>query len=122
MRTREQAVALCLRCPDAYEDYPFHDPNWCVVRHRGSKKVFAWIFDKDGFVWVNVKCAPEWNAFWRRTYPAVRPAYHLNKEHWISIVLDGSIPEEDISTMIGESWKLTMTKTKKISNQDKKAK
>lgn len=48
-----------------FEDYPFHDPNWCVMRHMENKKVFAWIFDKDGRVWMNVKCSPDARYFWR---------------------------------------------------------
>ncbi len=107
MTTREEAVAFCLKFQDVYEDYPFHDPNWCVVRHKGNKKVFAWIFDREGHVWVNVKCNPEWRDFWRQAYDAVLPAYHLNKEHWNSIILDGSVPKDEIQRMILESYALT---------------
>ncbi len=107
LTTREEAVAFCLKFQDVYEDYPFHDPNWCVVRHKGNKKVFAWIFDREGHVWVNVKCNPEWRDFWRQAYDAVLPAYHLNKEHWNSIILDGSVPKDEIQRMILESYALT---------------
>ncbi|MBE6825959.1 MAG: MmcQ/YjbR family DNA-binding protein [Oscillospiraceae bacterium] len=112
MTTKQDAIRHCLGYPDAYEDYPFHDPNWCVIRHRSNHRVFAWIFDKDGFVWINVKCDPAWTQFWRDAFPAVRPAYHLNKTHWNSIILDGSIPTEDIHTMIRESHQLTAPKRK----------
>lgn len=107
MRKREEAIAYCLTLQDAYEDYPFHDPNWCVIRHRATRKVFAWIFDKDGYTWINVKCDPEWRDFWRQAFDSVIPAYHLNKEHWNSIILDGSVPEGDIQRMIQESYDLT---------------
>lgn len=104
---KEQVIQYCLSFPHVYEDYPFHDPNWCIIRHLGSKKVFAWIFHKDGHVWVNVKCGPDWIQFWRDAYQSVIPAYHLNKAHWNSIILDGSIPEKDIKIMIGNSYDLT---------------
>ena len=107
MQTRQEAIAHCLAYPGAYEDYPFHDPNWCVIRHRANKRVFAWIFEREGRIWINVKCDPQWRDFWREAFASVVPAYHLNKKHWNSIRLDGSIPEPDIHRMIGESYDLT---------------
>ncbi|MCI9005563.1 MAG: MmcQ/YjbR family DNA-binding protein [Lachnospiraceae bacterium] len=107
MTEKKDVVAYCLTFQEVYEDYPFHDPNWCVMRHKGNRKVFAWIFHREGHVWVNVKCDPEWRDFWRQAYPSVVPAYHLNKEHWNSIILDGSVPEQEIQRMIGESYGLT---------------
>ena len=93
---------------DVREDYPFHDDNWTVMRHWGNKKGFAFVFQRQDQVWVNVKCDPAWTGFWRNTYPAVRPAYHMNKAHWNTIVLDGTVPVKDIETMIGESYRLTL--------------
>ncbi len=55
MKEKEEVIEFCHTFQDVYEDYPFHDPNWCVMRHRKNRKVFAWIFQKDGHVWVNVK-------------------------------------------------------------------
>lgn len=107
MTEREEAAAYCLTFQDVYEDYPFHDPNWCVIRHKSSRKVFAWIFHKDGHIWINVKCDPEWRDFWRQAFDSVIPAYHLNKDHWNSIILDGSVPEAEIQRMIQESYDLT---------------
>ena len=48
--------------------------------------------------------------FWRRVFPCVVPAYHMNKEHWISVILDGSMEEEDICRLIEESFELTAPK------------
>lgn len=110
---RQEIIELCLKYPGAYEDYPFHDPNWCVMRHQENKKVFAWIFEKDGYIWVNVKCDPEWTSFWRNAFESVIPAYHLNKTYWNSIILDGSIPDKEIRIMIGNSYDLTAKKRKK---------
>lgn len=113
MKEKKEAIAYCLSYEAVYEDYPFHDPNWCVIRHKENGKVFAWIFDKDGYVWINVKCDPEWRDFWRSAYASVVPAYHLNKTYWNSMILDGSIPEKDIKRMIGESYDLTKGKKRK---------
>lgn len=113
MKERSEVIAFCSKMNRVIEDYPFHDPNWTVMRHTDNRKVFAWIFDKDGHIWVNVKCDPEWRDFWRNAYASVVPAYHLNKEHWNSIILDGSIPDLDIQRMIEESYELTKPKKKK---------
>lgn len=110
---RQEIITLCLKYPNVYEDYPFHDPNWCVMRHKENKKVFAWIFEKDGHIWVNVKCDPEWTAFWRNAFDSVVPAYHLNKTYWNSIILDGNVPDKEIRIMIGNSYDLTVKKRKK---------
>ncbi|MBQ3164106.1 MAG: MmcQ/YjbR family DNA-binding protein [Lachnospiraceae bacterium] len=110
MRERREVIDYCLTFKNVFEDYPFRDNNWCVIRHKKNKKVFAWIFDKDSYVWVNVKCNVEWRDFWRNTFESVVPAYHLNKMHWNSIILDGTIPIEDIKRMIGESYDLTRGK------------
>ena len=110
---RQEIIDLCLKYPGAYEDYPFHDPNWCVMRHQENKKVFAWIFEKDGYIWVNVKCDLEWISFWRNAFESVIPAYHLNKAYWNSIILDGSIPDKEIRIMIGNSYDLTAKKRRK---------
>lgn len=107
MTEKKKVISYCLKFEDVFEDYPFHDPNWCVIRHKGNKKVFAWIFEKDGHVWVNVKCSPEWIGFWRNAFQSVIPAYHLNKKYWNSIILDGTVPEKEIYRMIGESYDLT---------------
>ena len=70
---------------------------------------------------LNVKVHPEWRDFWRRVYPAVQPAYHQNKEHWNTIILDGSIPEEELRRMISESYALISdSPTKRIYEAVKK--
>lgn len=107
MKTRKEVIAHCLSYEGVYEDYPFHDPNWTVMRHKKSRKTFALIYQKDGLIWINVKCDPQWRDFWRSAFAAVVPAYHMNKTHWNSIILDGTIPEKEIRRMIGESYDLT---------------
>ena len=64
---------------------------------------------------MNVKVDPEWRDFWRNTYSSVIPAYHQNKEHWNSIILDGTIPDTDIKRMIAESYDLICKRNKKNS-------
>ncbi len=106
MNTREQALAFGLSFPDTYQDAPFHDENWQLVRYKGNKKAFLWTYEKDGHINLNVKVDPDQAFFWRDVYPSVLPGYHQNKDHWNTIILDGSIPDRDIKRMIAESYDL----------------
>lgn len=116
MKKRAELIAFCMKLKDVYEDYPFHDTNWTLMRHKKNKKAFAWIYEREGYVWINVKCDPEWRDFWRSAYESVIPGYHQNKEHWNSIILDGTIPDNDVIRMIEESYDLTDGKKKKAKN------
>ena len=115
MTTREEALEYGLSLPGTYQDAPFRDDNWQLVRVKGSKKAFLWIYEREGKINLNVKADPEWRDFWRSAYEAVIPGWHQNKEHWNTIILDGSIPEKDIRRMIKESYDLvTDSPTKRI--------
>ena len=104
MKTKDQALKYGLSFPDTYQDAPFHDDNWQLVRYRGNKKAFLWVYEKDGQVNLNVKVEPGKAFFWRDIYKSVLPGYHQNKEHWNTIILDGSIPDKDIRIMIADSY------------------
>ena len=115
MITREEVLKFGLSFQNTYEERPFHDQNWQLVRVKGSRKAFLWIYDRDGYVNLNVKADPEWRDFWRSAYKAVTAGYHQNKEHWNTLILDGSIPDKDIKRMIAESYDLvTDSPTKRI--------
>lgn len=107
MRTRAEAIAYCSTFQNVLEDYPFKDPNWTCMRHKGNRKIFAWIYERNDSICINVKCDVEWREFWRGAYDAVIPGYHMNKTHWNTIILDGTIPEKEIRRMIAESYDLT---------------
>ena len=115
MKTREEVLEYGLSFPDTYQEAPFHDDNWQLVRVKGSKKAFLWTYEKDGHINLNVKVNPEWRDFWRSTYQAVIPGYHQNKEYWNTIILNGTIPVDDIKRMIAESYDIvTDSPTKRI--------
>ena len=121
MITREEALEFGLSFQNTYEERPFHDQTWQLVRVKESKKAFLWIYERNGYVNLNVKADPEWRDFWRSTYEAVIAGYHQNKEHWNTIVLDGTIPDKDIKRMISESYELiTYSPTKRIYEAVKK--
>ena len=55
MKTRQQAVDYGLTFKDTYMETPFRDTNWQLIRVKGSKKAFLWIYERNGFVNLNVK-------------------------------------------------------------------
>lgn len=121
MKTREEALEYGLSFPDTYQQAPFHDPNWQLVRVNNSKKAFLWTYERGGYINLNVKVDPQWRDFWRSTYDAVIPGWHQNKEHWNTIILDGTIPDEDIKRMIAESYDIiTDSPSKRIYEAVKK--
>ncbi|MDD6148337.1 MAG: methylated-DNA--[protein]-cysteine S-methyltransferase [Lachnospiraceae bacterium] len=115
MRTREEALDYGLSLADTYLDTPFRDTNWKLVRDKFTKKAFLWTYVLDGQVHINVKCDPEWRDLWRQAYASVLPGYHQNKENWNTIILDDSIPDQEVQRMIDESYRLvTDSPTKRI--------
>lgn len=115
MNTREEALLYGLSFPDTYQEAPFHDPNWQLVRVRSNKKAFLWIYERDGYLNLNIKVDPEWRDYWRGAFASVIPGYHQNKEHWNTIILDGTVPDEAVRQMIAESYAIvTDSPTKRI--------
>jgi len=110
MRERKEVLDYGMTFPDVYTDVPFHDTNWVLLRYKKNRRAFAWTYERNGYICVNVKVDPQWRDFWRSTYEAVLPGYHQNKEHWNTIVLDGTIPDEEVKRMIAESYDLIAKK------------
>lgn len=121
MKTREEALAYALSFPKTYQEAPFHDNNWQLVRVEGSKKAFLWTYEREGYINLNVKADSQWRDFWRSTYASVIPGWHQNKDHWNTIILDGTVPEQEIQRMIAESYDLvTDSPTRRIYEAVKK--
>jgi predicted DNA-binding protein (MmcQ/YjbR family) len=102
-------MEFCLTLAGAYEDYPF-DFETTAMRHRGNRRIFALFLEHGGRQLLNLKCEPLQAMFWRDSFKSVIPGYHMNKEHWNSVVLDGSVPLGIVKDMIADSHRLTMPK------------
>lgn len=121
MKTREEVASFGLTFPDTYMEMPFKDTNWQLIRVKDSKKAFLWIYEREGFINLNVKVSPEWRDFWRNAFKSVVAGWHQNKEHWNTVILDGSIPDKDVKNMIAESYAIiTDSPTKRIYEAVKK--
>ncbi len=95
----------CLRMPGATEDFPF-SPETSVFKVGG--KVFAITALEGRPLSVSLKCEPGLAEQLRADYPAITPGYHLNKQHWNTVVLDGSLPERMVRDMIEDSYDLVV--------------
>ena len=113
MLTRTEAIAACLQLPGVFEDYPFDDPNMTCMRNASNKRIFAFIYEREGHIQINLKAEPLKADFWKDAFPAVIPGWHMNKRHWISVILDGSMDDADIRMLIEDSYRLTAPKTKR---------
>jgi predicted DNA-binding protein (MmcQ/YjbR family) len=91
--------------PGAVEDRPFA-PELPVYKVMG--KMFAYVSPDRTPPWLTLKLDPILGQLARSAYVAVRPGYYMNKEHWNTIVLDGSVPDAEIMAWIDESYDLVV--------------
>jgi predicted DNA-binding protein (MmcQ/YjbR family) len=96
----------CLEQPGAIEDFPF-GPETSVFKVAG--KMFALSALDRAPLAVSAKCEPELAAQLRHSYPAIRPGYHLNKRHWNTITLDGSLPDQLVRDLVEDSYDLVVS-------------
>ncbi|HQU70972.1 MAG TPA: MmcQ/YjbR family DNA-binding protein [Calditrichia bacterium] len=90
----------------AAEELPF-GPDVLVFKVGG--KMFALVAWKQTPLEISLKCDPDQAEFLRERYPEIRPGYHLNKRHWNTITLNGSIPRKEIRGMIDQSYELILS-------------
>lgn len=106
----ETLRAYCLSMPEAKETLPF-GPDTLVFKVDG--KIFMLLSLDSSPTQFNVKCQPDKALELREEYPAVLPGYHMNKKHWNTIIVDGSVPMRLIKEWISDSYELVKGKKKK---------
>jgi predicted DNA-binding protein (MmcQ/YjbR family) len=102
----------CLALPEASEEFPFGDE--VSVFKVGGKMFALCSLDAGPPLQLSVKCDPELAVQLRSAYPAIRPGYHLNKRHWNTITLDGSLPDEMVTDLLGDSYDLVVASLPKV--------
>ncbi|HTU31271.1 MAG TPA: MmcQ/YjbR family DNA-binding protein [Solirubrobacteraceae bacterium] len=107
MLRREDLRDLCLSFPGSEETFPFGPEN-SVFKVAG--KIFA-LSRLDGEpLRVSLKCEPALAEQLREAHPAIVPGYHLNKRHWNTVTLDGSLPESMIHDLVEDSYDLIVSR------------
>jgi predicted DNA-binding protein (MmcQ/YjbR family) len=96
----------CIIKKDVTESFPFGDDT--LVFKTGGK-IFA-LVKLEGDLSINLKCEPSLALELRERYAAVTPGYHMNKKHWNTIHIDGSIPDNVILKWIDHSYDLVSIK------------
>jgi len=105
----EEFRNYCLSKNGVDESFPF-DETTLVFKVIG--KIFA-LTDTESEFRINLKCNPEKAIDLREKYPSVIPGYHMNKQHWNTIIIDGSVKDQIIQKWIDDSYNLIVNKLSK---------
>jgi predicted DNA-binding protein (MmcQ/YjbR family) len=92
----------CISKKGATESFPFGEDT-LVFKTAG--KIFA-LVNLDGDLSINLKCEPSLAIELRERYSSVTPGYHMNKKHWNTVMLNGSVPDKEVFSWIDHSYKL----------------
>jgi predicted DNA-binding protein (MmcQ/YjbR family) len=104
-QARDQVMAACAAKPGSVEDYPFGDG---VAVYKVAGKMFALVPVAEEPASVSLKCDPDLAESLRDRYAGITPGYHLNKRHWNTVVLDGSVPGDEVTELIDQSYDLVV--------------
>jgi predicted DNA-binding protein (MmcQ/YjbR family) len=103
---------FCLAKKGVTEEFPFGEET---LVYKVMGKMFA-LTDVQDFTSINLKVMPEIGIELRERYSSVQEAYHMNKKHWITVSMDGGVPDRLICQWISDSYDLVakgLTKTQK---------
>ncbi|HEY0453105.1 MmcQ/YjbR family DNA-binding protein [Actinophytocola sp.] len=104
---RDRVIVQCQAEPGSAEDYPFGDE---VAVFKVAGRMFALVSVGPPPGNVSLKCDPHLAAALRARYTAITPGYHLNKQHWNTVALDGSVPDEELRELIDHSYELVIAR------------
>jgi predicted DNA-binding protein (MmcQ/YjbR family) len=88
-----------------------------VMVFKVMEKMFALLSWESDPLQINLKSLPEDAIVYRNLYPSVQPGYHMNKKHWNTVILDGTVSDEIIKEMIDESYDLIVSKLTKRARE-----
>lgn len=113
MHSAAAVRAYCIDLPDVREEYPFDSvPKVCTFKVSGKIFLLSALTGPLPLQ-ISVKCDPEIALALRATYPAIVPGYHLNKRHWNTVTIDGTVPDDLVLEMIQDSFDLVVDKLPK---------
>jgi predicted DNA-binding protein (MmcQ/YjbR family) len=100
----ESLREYCISKKFVTESFPFDEET---LVFKASGKIFALVSLDDDLI-INLKCDPDMAIELRERYVSVTPRYHMNKNHWNTIILDGTVPDKEIFSWIDHSYDLVM--------------
>lgn len=110
----------CLTKPYVEEGFPFGETT---LVFKTNNKIFLLASLDAQPLQFNAKCNPEKAIELRETYPeAVLPGYHMNKKHWNTVIIDGTLSSKEIKEMINDSYELVASKKKVQENKNQERK
>ncbi|CAN5524398.1 MmcQ/YjbR family DNA-binding protein [soil metagenome] len=104
----------CIGKPGATESFPFGDS---ALVFKVAGKMFALLTPDDLPPSINLKCDPERALMLREQYEAVQPGYHMNKRHWNTILMDGTVPRPEVFALIDHSYELVVASLTKAGHE-----
>lgn len=109
---RDRVIEACGAKPRAAEDYPFGDE---VAVFKVTGRMFALVALGQSPGSVSLKCDPLMVADLHARYAAITPGYPLNKRHWNTVALDGSVPDDELLELIDHSYELVVARLTKAA-------
>ncbi len=97
------AVQYCLNKPYAEETYPFGEET---LVFKVGDKMFGLVYDRDDEIGLNLKCDPESALALREKYSGIIPGYHMNKQHWNTVIFNQDVPDEEIYKLMDYSYEI----------------
>jgi len=113
---KEWLTDYCLSKKGASPDYPF-GPEPLVCKVGGKMFALISVDGKNDQVYISLKCDPVIAVNLREQHASVQPGYHLNKKHWNTVVVDGSLSSEDLRQMIDHSYDLVFRSLTKAARE-----
>ena len=112
----EEIREYCLAKPEVTESFPFGEDT-LVFKAKG--KMFLLLSLTDDPVRINVKCDPDLAVALRAEYACVLPGYHMNKKHWNTILMDGTMAKKMLLEQIDTSYTLVVATVRKSKSVQK---
>jgi len=100
----EEFREYCIAKPAVTEEFPFDE---VTLVFKVANKMFALTGLNKEFS-INLKCDPEHAIELREEYPAVQPGYHMNKKHWNTVYVDGSVKDQLLKEWVDDSYNLVV--------------
>lgn len=113
--TPDQLRDLCLALPQAIETFPFGFET-SVFKTSGNGKIFALSALDAEPLKVSLKIDPQESLSMQSRYPQITPGYHLNKKHWVTIMLDQAVPDDLVEQLVHDSHALVRPRVPRIRN------